>query len=81
MTEKDVLLCLSTSGNSANVINAARVASEFHYPVLGLTGKTGGELSKLVDLQICVDSEHTAHIQEAHIFILHCLCALIEENL
>lgn len=77
----DCLLAISTSGNSRNVIRAvdAARASEMH--VLGLLGRDGGALRGLCDVPIVVPSQTTARIQEAHIFIGHSLCALIEEAL
>ena len=73
----DVLLAISTSGNSANVLAAVESALERDMRVVALTGKGGGALAGLltdVDVHICVPHERTARIQETHLLIVHCLC-------
>jgi len=77
----DCLLAISTSGNSRNVARAAEVAREAGIHVIGLLGKGGGALRDLCEVAIVVPSHTTARIQEAHIFIGHTLCALVEEAL
>jgi len=77
----DVLVALSTSGNSANVVNAVKQAKKQHMITIGLTGKKGGELAKLCELCIHVPSENTARIQEMHILIGHAVCEKIETTL
>jgi D-sedoheptulose 7-phosphate isomerase len=77
----DCLLAISTSGNSRNVIRAAQAARPGGIQVIGLLGKSGGALRDLCDVPIVVPSQTTARIQEAHIFIGHTLCALVEEAL
>lgn len=77
----DCLLAISTSGNSRNVIRAAEAARAADIGVVGLLGKGGGPLRELCDVAIVVPSQITARIQEAHIFIGHTLCALVEEAL
>jgi D-sedoheptulose 7-phosphate isomerase len=77
----DCLLAISTSGNSKNVMRAAEVARTAGVHVIGLLGKGGGALRELCDVPIVVPSQTTARIQEAHIFIGHTLCALVEEAL
>lgn len=77
----DCLLAISTSGNSRNVLRAAEAARTAGIHVIGLLGKGGGSLRELCDVSILVPSQTTARIQEAHIFIGHTLCALIEETL
>ena len=79
--EGDVLIAISTSGNSANILNAVQAAQERGSRVIGLSGKSGGDLHKAVDLSLVVPSEVTARIQEMHIVIGHLLCALIERHL
>jgi D-sedoheptulose 7-phosphate isomerase len=79
--EGDVLIAISTSGNSANILKAVEVARERSARVIGLSGKTGGELHTAVDLSLVVPSDITARIQEMHIVIGHLLCALIERQL
>ena len=73
----DVLLAISTSGNSANVIEAIHAAHDNDLHVVALTGKGGGEIAELLrdtDIHICVPSERTARIQEVHLLAIHCLC-------
>lgn len=73
----DVLLAISTSGNSANVIEAIHAAHEREMRVVALTGKGGGQMADLLgpdDIHLCVPSDRTARIQEVHLITLHCLC-------
>ena len=77
----DCLVAISTSGNSKNVIRAAEAARSMGVHTIGLLGRDGGLLSSLCEVAIVVPSETTARIQEAHIFIGHTLCGLIEEFL
>lgn len=73
----DVLLALTTSGNSSNVIAAVEVALERDMRVVALTGKGGGNIGKLLtdaDVHICVPHDRTARIQEVHLLTIHCLC-------
>jgi len=73
----DVLLAISTSGNSPNVIEAIRAAHEREVRVVALTGKGGGAMAPLLkekDVHVCVPSERTSRIQEVHLLTLHCLC-------
>jgi D-sedoheptulose 7-phosphate isomerase len=77
----DCLLAISTSGNSRNVIRAAQAARAAGIHAIGLLGKGGGSLREICDVSIIVPSQTTARIQEAHIFIGHTLCALVEEAL
>ena len=73
----DVLLAISTSGNSANVIAAIDAAHEREMRVVALTGRGGGRIAELLtdrDIHICVPAERTARIQEVHLLTLHCLC-------
>ena len=74
---QDVLLAISTSGNSANVIAAIDAAHEREMRVVALTGRGGGRIAELLnerDIHICVPAERTARIQEVHLLTLHCLC-------
>lgn len=77
-TDKDVLIAISTSGNSANVLAAAAEAKAKGTKIIALSGRTGGELTKLSDIAIIVPSEETERIQECHITIIHILCELLE---
>lgn len=80
----DILLAISTSGNSANIINAVEAAHERDMISIVLNGREGGELSTLVqgnDVEIRVPGSSTARIQEMHIIVIHCLCDLIDLQL
>jgi D-sedoheptulose 7-phosphate isomerase len=73
----DVLLAISTSGNSPNVIEAIRIAQTRGVTVVALTGKKGGKMAALLgsdDIHLCVPAERTARIQEVHLLTIHCLC-------
>ena len=77
----DALVAISTSGKSPNVLRAVHAARELGIGVIGLLGRDGGPLKPLCDVALVVPSDTTARIQEAHIFIGHTLCALVEESL
>ena len=77
----DVLLALSTSGNSENVLSAIGAARQKGMTVIGLTGETGGKMRDLCDLCLCVPSASTPRIQECHILIGHTVCELLERIL
>jgi D-sedoheptulose 7-phosphate isomerase len=77
----DVAFAISTSGNSPNVLRAVNVARERRLVTVALTGKTGGKLRSAVDHCICIPSDQTPRIQEAHILTGHILCELVEETL
>lgn len=77
----DVLLAISTSGNSRNIIRAIEVAREHKVAVIGLTGNSGGQMRLACDLCLSVPSESTARVQEMHITIGHAICELLEERL
>ena len=77
----DVLVGISTSGNSRNVIRAVEEAKALGMSVIGLLGRDGGALLELCDVAIVVPSQVTARIQESHILIGHTLCGLIEQQL
>jgi len=76
----DVLIGISTSGHSANVLNAVRVARERGCRTIGLLGRDGGSIAPEVDVPLVVPSEQTSHIQEAHIVVIHLLCELLEST-
>jgi D-sedoheptulose 7-phosphate isomerase len=76
--EGDVLLAISTSGNSPNVIEAVKAAKSLGIFTVGLTGGEGGQLTRLVDLSLVVKSNVTARIQEAHILVGHIICELVD---
>jgi len=75
----DVFLGISTSGNSKNIIEGLKTAKEKGLITIGLTGESGGKMKNLCDYCICVPSNETPRIQEAHILIGHILCSVIEE--
>lgn len=80
----DVLLAISTSGNSSNVLQAIKAAHDSDMHVVALTGKGGGEIAnklKESDINICVPHDRTARIQEIHLLTLHCLCDGIDAKL
>ena len=80
----DMLLAISTSGNSGNVIEAIKVAHQRNLRVVALTGRDGGKMRELLrdtDIEICVPSNVTARIQEVHLLVIHCLCDLIDTQL
>lgn len=77
----DVLIAISTSGNSANIIEAVEFAKNKNIKVIGLLGNEGGKLGKICDISIIVPSTSTPRIQEAHILIGHTLCEGIEIEL
>lgn len=77
----DVLLAISTSGNSDNILTAIEEAHHKQMTVIALTGNRGGKLLEFLnesDVLLCVPSRHTARIQEAHLLIIHCLCDYID---
>lgn len=80
----DVLLALSTSGNSANVLAAVEAAQAKDMTVIALTGRGGGKMRERLtetDVHICVPHERTARIQEVHLLVLHCLCDAVDLQL
>jgi D-sedoheptulose 7-phosphate isomerase len=79
--EGDVAIGISTSGSAANVIKALKVAREMGLRTVGLAGMDGGELAKIVDLAVVVDSQVTPRIQEVHITIGHVLCEMVDRML
>lgn len=74
----DVLIALSTSGKSRNVLNALRAAAHLGVQTVGLTGRDGGAMAELCDIELRVPSDSTPRIQEAHLIIGHVLCQGIE---
>jgi DnaA initiator-associating protein len=80
----DVLLAISTSGNSRNVIKAIETAVSRDMPIIALTGNDGGDVAGLLgenDVEIRVPSSRTARIQEVHLLVIHCLCEIIDTTL
>jgi phosphoheptose isomerase len=79
--EGDVLLALSTSGNSQNVLDAIITAKAKGLTVIGMTGETGGKMASQCDILINVPGKSTAHVQELHLPVYHVLCTLVENSL
>ncbi|MEN8178337.1 MAG: phosphoheptose isomerase [Pseudomonadota bacterium] len=80
----DLLLAISTSGHSANILAAIESAHERDMHVVALTGRDGGEIAKLLtvdDVELRVPSDSTARIQEVHLLIIHCLCDIVDHQL
>jgi D-sedoheptulose 7-phosphate isomerase len=77
----DILLAISTSGNSPNVIKAAHAAHNKEMKIVGFLGGTGGKLKDLVDLPIVIPSSNVQRVQEGHITIAHIICELVEDKL
>ena len=77
----DVLIALSTSGNSENVVNAVKMANSLDMISIGMSGNKGGKIKDLCQHNIIIPSSNTARIQEAHIIVGHIFCQIIEENL
>ncbi len=77
----DVLVGISTSGNSVNIINAMKEARDLGITCIAMTGETGGQMAQLADILINIPSADTPRIQEAHILIGHIICELVETEL
>jgi len=77
----DLVLGISTSGNSENVCRALQVAADTGCKTLGLLGRDGGKIAGVVDLDLTVPAQQTPFIQEAHVTIIHLLCGLVEQQL
>jgi D-sedoheptulose 7-phosphate isomerase len=76
--EQDILLAISTTGNSKNVLNAVKISRVIGMKSIGLTGQDGGEMKKLCHVAICVPGTQTFRIQELHLPVYHALCAMLE---
>ena len=79
--EGDVLIGISTSGNSKNVINAFKVGQEIGCKIIGLTGRDGGDMNNYCDVNLIVPSDNTPRIQEMHILFGHTICQIIDNEL
>ncbi len=80
-TKGDVVFGISTSGNSPNVINGLKFANSIGATTIAMTGKSGGKLKEMANYCLCVTSDDTPRIQEAHILIGHILCDLVEKEM
>jgi len=76
----DILVGLSTSGNSANIVKAFETAREKGITTIGMTGEGGGKMAPLSDYLVCIPSKNTPRIQEAHMLLGHIICQLVEEQ-
>lgn len=81
VSKGDVIIAISTSGNSINVINGINTAKEKGAVIVSLTGSNGGKLDDISDIILKMPTEHTPHIQECHRIIIHILCNLVEKEL
>ncbi len=82
--DKDILLAISTSGNSPNVLKAVQAAHNKNLSIIALTGCDGGTIAKILaptDIEIRIPSQSTARIQEVHLLVIHCLCDIIDQTL
>ena len=77
----DLLIGISTSGNSANILSALKVAKEIGCKTLGMSGKNGGKMTEVCDINLVVPSDDTPRIQEMHILLGHTLCQIIDNEL
>ncbi len=80
-TKGDVIIAISTSGNSANVLNALKTAKKLGLRAITMTGTDGGKIAKLADIALKVPSKDTPRIQESHITAIHIICELVEAEL
>jgi D-sedoheptulose 7-phosphate isomerase len=78
--DKDVLIAISSSGNSQNVVDACITARAMYMKVIGLTGMTGGKMKQYCDILVNVPEKRTAYVQELHLPVFHALCLLIENH-
>jgi D-sedoheptulose 7-phosphate isomerase len=80
----DILLAISTSGNSENILKAIKAARSRDMQVISLSGRDGGQAASLLadtDIGICIAGPSTARIQEVHILVIHCLCDLVDKHI
>ena len=77
----DILIGISTSGNSTNVVRAIQKANELGMTTVGFTGKNGGAMQDICDIMICTPSDDTPRVQEVHILVGHIICQLIEQEM
>lgn len=80
-SEGDIVIGISTSGNSPNILSAIKAAQERGCRTIGMTGSHGGELAKVADLSLIIPSRETSRIQEAHITVAHIICNLVERSI
>ena len=80
VSKGDLIIAISTSGNSINVINGIKTAKEKGAVIVSLTGSNGGKLTNISDMILKMPTDHTPHIQECHRIIIHILCNLVEKE-
>jgi len=78
--KNDIIIAISTSGNSKNIIQGIKTAKKKGALVIGLTGKTGGKMRSICDIIITASSNHTPRIQEVHRIVIHIICELVEKH-
>ncbi|MBD3425983.1 MAG: SIS domain-containing protein [Candidatus Omnitrophica bacterium] len=78
-SDEDVVVAISTSGNSLNVLEGVKTSKSKELPVIVLAGKDGGKLAPLGDIAIIASSDNTARIQEIHVTVIHIICKLVED--
>jgi len=78
--KNDIIIAISTSGNSKNIIQGIKTAKKKGALVIGLTGKTGGKMRSICDIIITAPSNHTPRIQEVHRIVIHIICELVEKH-
>ena len=76
----DLLIAISTSGNSENVINAIKMAKKMSCKTIGLAGRNGGAMNELCDINLVVPSDDTPRIQEMHILFIHTICQIVDDE-
>ena len=81
VTPDDVVLAISTSGNSPNILEGVKKAKEIGVKTVGFTGRDGGKLKELTDICIKIPSDQCWHIQEGHITVLHIICKMVEAKI
>lgn len=79
--EGDILIALSTSGNSTNILNAVKAAKSKSMVTIGMTGISGGDMNDHCDFMVKIPSSNTPRIQESHILVGHIICQLVENNI
>jgi len=79
--EGDLLIGISTSGNSKNIISALKLAKEMNCKTIGFSGRDGGAMTELCDINLIVPSDDTPRIQEMHILFAHTICQIVDNNL
>ncbi|MEI7942611.1 MAG: SIS domain-containing protein, partial [Candidatus Riflemargulisbacteria bacterium] len=77
----DIFFAISTSGNSENIMQSIKVCTDKGITIVGLTGKNGGKMNKVCDINICIPGNITPRIQECHGLVIHIICEIIENEI